>query len=77
MLYVNYTSIKINTNQNPAISNNSCVDLTAFGNEYWMMDDLCDNWCLKSPSKQPDFFPDIIGSNHVQNEKQRIHRMQD
>ena len=43
MLYVNYTSIKINTNQNPVISNESCVDLTTFGNEHWMMDDLCDD----------------------------------
>ena len=43
MLYVNYTSIKINTNQNPVISNESCVDLTTFGNEHWMMDDLRDD----------------------------------
>jgi len=43
MLYINYTSIKINTNQNPVISNESCVDLPAFGNEHWMMDDLCDD----------------------------------
>lgn len=39
------------------------------------MDELHGYQMDEIPSRQPDFFPAMTESNHIQNEKQRIHRI--